>query len=273
MTRAIRGGDDRNGDLNTDNGLSDVVLCTEGEELVGRAGGEKNTTPGLMSAMSRLPTKAAATDDGVFAFPKRNAVTNASQRGTTHRHGQNAPTARLQRLVHRAKARSAQFSHTAQNGEDGDGRDEDTVPEKLKQSGLGVAMELALVGDCGVEAGVCLWECVPVEQTARGGSCGPWYPKPGYRPRRKVFDGHEPGRVAELAVLASPRRELRAGAGRRRRFRREVRTRAAFAARQHAASVPPGSRNRSRATSGDGVQTETRRHREPGARGGDKQGR
>ena len=162
------GGDDRNGDLNTDNGLSDVVLCTEGEELVGRAGGEKNTTPGLMSAMSRLPTKAAATDDGVFAFPKRNAVTNASQRGTTHRHGQNAPTARLQRLVHRAKARSAQFSHTAQNGEDGDGCDEDTVPEKLKQSGLGVAMELALVGDCGVEAGVCLWECVPVEQTARG---------------------------------------------------------------------------------------------------------
>ena len=98
----------------------DAVPCTEGEDRPSLPGGAARREPpprardaergGLMSALARLPSRAPGTaaDDALAPY----AATGPSQRGGArgaHRHGSNAPTARLQRIMHRARARQAQF--------------------------------------------------------------------------------------------------------------------------------------------------------------------
>ena len=150
----------------------DAVPCTEGEDDAAekeKEETEKSKPLGLMSAMSRLPTSADALSDEPFAFrAKPNG--SASQRGSVaNRHGHNAPTARLQRIAHRARARSAQFAHARDRDETDLTQTQKDQPQKTQKelhllekraAAWGSPMALTLVGEGAVEAGLCLWECV-----------------------------------------------------------------------------------------------------------------
>ena len=156
----------------------DAVPCTEGEDRPSLPGGAARREPpprardaergGLMSALARLPSRAPGTaaDDALAPY----AATGPSQRGGArgaHRHGSNAPTARLQRIMHRARARQAQFLDDAPfagaPGTLGDAANAAAaadVARARRREDWGRPMRVTLVGECGTEAGLCLWECV-----------------------------------------------------------------------------------------------------------------
>ena len=142
----------------------DAVPCTEGEEVFPEAPTQQKTNAvgGLMSAMARLPPRApgSAADDA----PARLGGAGPSQRGGArgaHRHGSNAPSARLQRIMHRVRARQAQFLDTAGGGpaRDAGSASADAAAGSSRKA-WGRPLRVTLVGEGGAEAGLCLWECV-----------------------------------------------------------------------------------------------------------------
>ena len=141
----------------------DAVPCTEGEEVVPEAPTQQknNAVGGLMSAMARLPPRApgSAADEA----PARLGGAGPSQRGGArgaHRHGSNAPSARLQRIMHRVRARQAQFLDTAGGGPARDAGSASADAAAGRAKAWGRPLRVTLVGECGAEAGLCLWECV-----------------------------------------------------------------------------------------------------------------
>jgi hypothetical protein len=141
----------------------DAVPCTEGEEVVPEAPTQQknNAAGGLMSAMARLPPRApgSAADEA----PARLGGAGPSQRGGArgaHRHGSNAPSARLQRIMHRVRARQAQFLDTAGGGPARDAGSASADAAAGRAKAWGRPLRVTLVGECGAEAGLCLWECV-----------------------------------------------------------------------------------------------------------------
>jgi hypothetical protein len=120
-----------------------------------------------MSALARLPSRAPGTagDDALARLGGAGPSQRGGARGA-HRHGSNAPTARLQRIMHRVRARQAQFLSTdvaVDASASKEKSDKSSAAELLRArrcATWGRPMIVTLVGECGAEAGLCLWECV-----------------------------------------------------------------------------------------------------------------
>ncbi len=164
-----RGGVSKDADV-----AEDAVPCTEGEDdrPPGGGGGSERPPPppnrgGLMSALARLPSRAPGTagDDALARLGGAGPSQRGGARGA-HRHGSNAPTARLQRIMHRVRARQAQFLSTdvaVDASASKEKSDKSSAAELLRArrcATWGRPMIVTLVGECGAEAGLCLWECV-----------------------------------------------------------------------------------------------------------------
>jgi hypothetical protein len=163
-----RGGVSKDADV-----AEDAVPCTEGEDdrPPGGGGGSERPPPptnrgGLMSALARLPSRAPGTaaDDALARLGGAGPSQRGGARGA-HRHGSNAPTARLQRIMHRVRARQAQFLSTdvAVDASASKEKSDKSSAELLRArqcATWGRPMIVTLVGECGAEAGLCLWECV-----------------------------------------------------------------------------------------------------------------
>ena len=164
-----RGGVSKDAEL-----AEDAVPCTEGEDdrPPGGGGGSERPPPptnrgGLMSALARLPSRAPGTagDDALARLGGAGPSQRGGARGA-HRHGSNAPTARLQRIMHRVRARQAQFLSTdvaVDASASKEKSDKSSAAELLRArrcATWGRPMIVTLVGECGAEAGLCLWECV-----------------------------------------------------------------------------------------------------------------
>ena len=159
-----RGGVSKEADV-----AEDAVPCTEGEDdrpPGGEGGSERPPPPtnrgGLMSALARLPSRAPGTaaDDALARLGGAGPSQRGGARGA-HRHGSNAPSARLQRIMHRVRARQAQFLDTAGGGpaRDAGSASADAAAGSSRKA-WGRPLRVTLVGEGGAEAGLCLWECV-----------------------------------------------------------------------------------------------------------------
>ena len=204
-----RGGVSKDAEL-----AEDAVPCTEGEDdrPPGGGGGSERPPPptnrgGLMSALARLPSRAPGTaaDDALARLGGAGPSQRGGARGA-HRHGSNAPTARLQRIMHRVRARQAQFLSTdvaVDASASKEKSDKSSAAELLRArrcATWGRPMIVTLVGECGAEAGLCLWECVGEDETLspsvdRGG-----------------FGGFEDAESEKREELSSERDWLRRGA-------------------------------------------------------------
>ena len=204
-----RGGVSKDADV-----AEDAVPCTEGEDdrPPGGGGGSERPPPptnrgGLMSALARLPSRAPGTaaDDALARLGGAGPSQRGGARGA-HRHGSNAPTARLQRIMHRVRARQAQFLSTdvaVDASASKEKSDKSSAAELLRArrcATWGRPMIVTLVGECGAEAGLCLWECVGEDETLspsvdRGG-----------------FGGFEDAESEKREELSSERDWLRRGA-------------------------------------------------------------
>ena len=207
-----RGGVSKEADV-----AEDAVPCTEGEDdrpPGGEGGSERPPPPtnrgGLMSALARLPSRAPGTaaDDALARLGGAGPSQRGGARGA-HRHGSNAPTARLQRIMHRVRARQAQFLSTdvaVDASASKEKSDKSSAAELLRArrcATWGRPMIVTLVGECGTEAGLCLWECVGEDDEPR---LSPSVDRGG-------FGGFEDGPSSERREeLSSERDWLRRGA-------------------------------------------------------------
>ena len=173
----------RAGAANDATAAEDAAPRAEGEDRSSLPGGSARRPPprddggGLMSALALLPSRAPGTAADRASAPY--GATGPSQRGGSrgaHRHGSNAPTARLRRIMHRVRARRAQFLDDATGAgpprTPGDAANPDAATasdalSRARSGAWGRPMRVTLVGECGAEAGLCLWECVSEDDDAR----------------------------------------------------------------------------------------------------------
>ena len=117
-----------------------------------------------MSAMARTPEGAGpAADDARRRLG--GAGPCAAARARPHRHGSNAPSARLQRIMHLVRAAGAVSGHGRRRS--GGRRGPASVDAPPGPRGLGPPLRVTLVGEGGAEAGLCLGEASARTTTTR----------------------------------------------------------------------------------------------------------